>query len=74
MAKAMVHMAVLFAEMERDIIRSRTRDTLAAGRESSSGDRGQRQTTWWPGVVRERLERKCRQRKAGAPGRSPPSS
>jgi Resolvase, N terminal domain len=40
--KAMAHMAVVFAELERDFIRSRTREALAVGGTtvSSSADRG----------------------------------
>ena len=50
--KAMAHMAVVFAELERDFIRSRTREALAVGGTtvSSSADRGGRQTTWWPAL------------------------
>jgi DNA invertase Pin-like site-specific DNA recombinase len=50
--KAVAHMAVVFAELERDFIRSRTREALpcAGTTESSSGDRGRRQTTWWPAL------------------------
>jgi DNA invertase Pin-like site-specific DNA recombinase len=33
MGKAMAHMAVVFAELERDFIRSRTREALAVGRD-----------------------------------------
>jgi DNA invertase Pin-like site-specific DNA recombinase len=33
MGKAMAHMAVVFAELERDFIRSRTREALAVRRD-----------------------------------------
>ena len=50
--KAMAHMAVVFAELERDFIRSRTREALAVRETtvSSSADRARRQTTWWPAL------------------------
>jgi DNA invertase Pin-like site-specific DNA recombinase len=42
-------MAVVVAELERDLIRSRTREALAVRRDhGSSAVRGRRQTMWWP--------------------------
>jgi DNA invertase Pin-like site-specific DNA recombinase len=58
MGKAMAHMAVVFAELERDLIRSRTREALAVRREHGV-DLGRPRST--PDdvvarVVRERLD------------------
>ena len=50
MGKAMAHMAVVFAELERDFIRMRTREALQAKKENgvTLGRPRRRQTTWCP--------------------------
>jgi hypothetical protein len=52
MGKAMAHMAVVFAELERDFIRAvrGRRWPCDVTTVSSSGDQGRRQTTWWPAL------------------------
>ena len=53
MGKAMAHMAVVFAELERDLIRMRTRGRFRSRRRTASrlADQDRRQTTWLP-IVR----------------------
>jgi DNA invertase Pin-like site-specific DNA recombinase len=80
------HIAVVFAELERDFIRSRTREALAVRKEQEVVLGGPRSTPddVVARVVRERLEGRtptpsratliatpCRRRLAGARGHSP---
>jgi DNA invertase Pin-like site-specific DNA recombinase len=60
MGKAMAHMAVVFAELERDFIRSRTREALAVQRDHGVvlGRRRSTPDDVVARVVRERTEGK----------------
>ena len=52
MGKAMAHMAVVFAELERDFIRMRTREALQVKKENGVTLGRPRSTPdeWWPAL------------------------
>jgi Resolvase, N terminal domain len=58
--KAMAHLAVIFAELERDFIRMRTGEAMQVKKENGVTLGKPRSTlgTWWPAFGRERMEGK----------------